>query len=202
MTREELEWLYPECAGSGAVKDSDTSRQLAGTSEWDGTEIVEIYSDGSCLGNPGPGGWAVLLRQGADERQLSGGEIDTTNNQMELMAAIQALEALKQPMTVRIHVDSRYVRDGITKWIRNWKRNGWKTSSLKPVKNGDLWRRLDEEQARHRVEWRWVPGHAGNADNERVDQLARDAAAKRPAANAAQGQLQPAAKRSSHAGMG
>lgn len=141
-----------------------------------GDDVVEAFTDGACLGNPGPGGWGVLLRWRGAERELSGGETDTTNNRMELMAAIQALEALTRPVAVRVHTDSRYVRDGITEWIRTWKRNGWKTSRRKSVKNDDLWRRLDEALQRHRVEWRWVRGHAGHPENERADRLARDAA--------------------------
>jgi len=136
------------------------------------------YTDGACSGNPGPGGWGALL-QAKDgdtvvkERALNGGERDTTNNRMELLAAIAALEALERPSTITIVTDSAYVKNGVTGWIHGWKRNGWKTSTRKPVKNEDLWRRLDEAQARHRVTWEWVKGHAGHPENERADELAR-----------------------------
>lgn len=136
---------------------------------------VEIFTDGACSGNPGPGGWGALLRYGDTEKELSGGEPQTTNNRMELMAAICALEALKRPTTATLTTDSVYVRDGITKWLKNWKKNGWKTAAKKPVKNEDLWRRLDEAQAPHDVDWRWIKGHAGHAENERCDELARNA---------------------------
>lgn len=136
-------------------------------------KIVEIFTDGACSGNPGPGGWGAILRWGGAEKELSGGEAETTNNRMELMAAIAALEALKRPVSVRLTTDSVYVRDGVTKWIENWKRNGWRTAAKKPVKNEDLWRRLDEARARHDVDWRWVKGHAGHPENERADELAR-----------------------------
>ena len=134
---------------------------------------VEIFTDGACSGNPGPGGWGVLLRYGTTEKELCGGEPVTTNNRMEMMAAIKAIEALKRPTRVRLHTDSTYLRDGITRWIRGWKANGWKTAAKKPVKNVDLWRRLDALAAGHEIEWRWVKGHAGHADNERADMLAR-----------------------------
>ncbi|MCG8508890.1 MAG: ribonuclease HI [Rhodospirillales bacterium] len=136
-------------------------------------DAVEIFTDGACSGNPGPGGWGVLLRWRGHEKELSGGEAETTNNRMEMMAAIKALEALERPVRVILHTDSRYLRDGITGWIHNWKRNGWKTAAKKPVKNEDLWRRLDGLLSRHQVEWRWVKGHAGHPDNERADALAR-----------------------------
>jgi len=139
---------------------------------------VEIFTDGACSGNPGPGGWGALLRYGDVERELSGGEAATTNNRMELMAAIAALEALKRPSVVRLTTDSVYVRDGVTKWLHNWKRNGWKTAAKKPVKNEDLWKRLDAAQAPHQVDWRWIKGHAGHAENERCDALARAAIRK------------------------
>ena len=138
------------------------------------------YTDGACSGNPGPGGWGVVL-QAVDggavvrERELSGGEALTTNNRMELMAAIAALEALERPAAITIVTDSTYLRDGVAKWIHGWKRNGWKTADKKPVKNAELWQRLDAAQARHRVTWTWVRGHAGHEQNERADQLARDA---------------------------
>ena len=134
---------------------------------------VEIYTDGACKGNPGPGGWAALLRMGAKERELSGGEPLTTNNRMELMAAIKGLEALKRPCRVQLFTDSNYVRDGITKWIYGWQRNGWRTSDKKPVKNAELWQQLLAAVAPHRIEWHWVKGHAGHAMNERADELAR-----------------------------
>ena len=140
-------------------------------------ELV-AYTDGACSGNPGPGGWGVLLlaKEGETvlkERELSGGEAETTNNRMELMAAISALETLTRPSQITIVTDSTYVKGGVTQWMFNWKRNGWKTADKKPVKNEDLWRRLDEAQARHRVNWEWVKGHAGHAENERADALAR-----------------------------
>jgi len=136
---------------------------------------IEIFTDGACSGNPGPGGWGAILRTGTHEKELSGGERATTNNRMELMAAIRAFEALKSPSTVTIHTDSRYVMDGVTKWIVNWKKNGWRTADKKPVKNEDLWRALDAAVAPHKVTWRWVKGHNGHAENERVDALARAA---------------------------
>jgi ribonuclease HI len=135
---------------------------------------VEIATDGACKGNPGPGGWGAIIRAGTSERELSGGEKLTTNNRMELMAAISALEALKFPCTVDLHTDSEYLRKGITEWINNWKRNGWRTADKKPVKNVDLWQRLDEALKRHQVRWHWVKGHAGHAMNERADLLARE----------------------------
>lgn len=137
------------------------------------TEIVEIYTDGACSGNPGPGGWGVLMLFRDEEKELCGGEADTTNNRMEMTAAIRALEALKRPVRAKLHTDSTYLRDGITQWIRKWKSNGWKTAARKPVKNVDLWQRLDEVVATHDVEWHWVKGHAGHPENERADELAR-----------------------------
>ena len=137
------------------------------------TPFVVIYTDGACRGNPGPGGWGAILRAGANERELSGGELATTNNRMELMAAIQALEALKRPCKVELHTDSQYLRTGITEWLAAWKARGWKTAAKAPVKNEDLWKRLDAARARHDVAWRWVKGHAGHELNERADELAR-----------------------------
>lgn len=137
---------------------------------------VEIHTDGSCLGNPGPGGWAAVLRYQGRERELSGGEALTTNNRMELMGAIMALEALSEPCRIVLHTDSQYVRQGITEWMANWVRRNWKTSGGDPVKNRDLWERLHAANQRHKVDWRWVKGHSGNPDNERVDVLARDEA--------------------------
>jgi ribonuclease HI len=134
---------------------------------------VEIFTDGACSGNPGPGGWGAILRYGDTDKELSGGEAQTTNNRMELMAAIAALEALKRPSTVVLTTDSTYVRDGIAKWINNWKKNGWKTAAKRSVKNEDLWRRLDAARTPHDVDWRWIKGHAGHAENERCDELAR-----------------------------
>ena len=139
---------------------------------------VEIHTDGACLGNPGPGGWAALLRWRGQEREVAGGEPDTTNNRMELMAAISALEALKEPCDATLHTDSQYVRQGITLWMPNWVRRGWKTAGGDPVKNRDLWERLNVAAAAHKVDWRWVKGHNGDPDNERVDQLARVEAVK------------------------
>ena len=134
---------------------------------------IEIWTDGACSGNPGPGGWGVILKFGDKTRELSGGEPHTTNNRMELSAAISALEALKRPCAIDLHTDSQYLRQGITQWLKGWKRNGWKTADKKPVKNDDLWRRLDEAAAPHEIEWRWVKGHAGEEMNERADELAR-----------------------------
>ena len=138
--------------------------------------LVEAFTDGACKGNPGPGGWGVVLRAGARERELSGAENPTTNNRMELTAAIEALNALTKPCRVQISTDSRYVMDGLTKWIHGWRRNGWRTADKKPVKNAELWQALIEASARHRVEWAWVKGHAGHPENERADKLASDAA--------------------------
>jgi ribonuclease HI len=137
---------------------------------------VEIATDGACKGNPGPGGWGALLRVGKTERELSGGENPTTNNRMELTAAIRALEALKRPCRVTLSTDSRYVMDGLTKWIHGWRKNGWRTADKKPVKNAELWQELVAAAEPHRIEWKWVKGHAGHPDNERADKLASDAA--------------------------
>ena len=145
---------------------------------------VDIFTDGACSGNPGPGGWGALLRYGDTEKEICGGEDATTNNRMELLAAIRAIEALKRPSTVRLHTDSTYLRDGITRWIGGWKANGWKTAAKKPVKNVDLWQRLDAAAARHDIEWRWVKGHAGHPDNERADALARKGLAQTREADA------------------
>jgi ribonuclease HI len=133
---------------------------------------VEVFTDGACKGNPGPGGWGVLLRYGEHEKELFGGEANTTNNRMELLAVIRALESLKRAVPVRIHTDSQYVHKGISEWIHGWKRNGWRTADKKPVKNADLWQRLDELASQHDVEWRWVRGHSGHEFNERADALA------------------------------
>jgi ribonuclease HI len=149
-------------------------------------ERVELFTDGACLGNPGPGGWGALLRFGDREKELSGGEAQTTNNRMELMAAIAGLEALKRACAVVLTTDSQYVKLGVEQWMARWRANGWRTSDKKPVKNQDLWERLSAAIADHRVTWRWVKGHAGHAENERVDALARDAAlAMKRAADAA-----------------
>ena len=134
---------------------------------------ITIYTDGACSGNPGPGGWGAILISGEHRKELSGGERETTNNRMELMAAIEALEALKRSSNVVLHTDSTYVKDGITKWIHGWRRNGWRTAAKKPVKNAELWQRLDEATRRHEIDWRWVKGHAGHPENERADELAR-----------------------------
>lgn len=133
---------------------------------------VEIFTDGACKGNPGPGGWGALLRFGSEEKELFGGEPETTNNRMELTAVIEALSALKRPCDVVLHTDSQYVQKGITEWIHGWKSRAWKTADKKPVKNADLWRRLDAVSAQHRIDWRWVKGHAGHDGNERADALA------------------------------
>ncbi len=140
------------------------------------SEDVEIFTDGACLGNPGPGGWAALLRRGASEKELTGAEAATTNNRMELTAAIMALEALKRPCRVKLYADSRYVIDGATKWLRSWKARGWKTADRKPVANVDLWQRFETAVQPHQVEWQWVRGHDGHVENERVDLMARAAA--------------------------
>ncbi|HEY6095045.1 MAG TPA: ribonuclease HI [Gallionellaceae bacterium] len=135
-------------------------------------DVVEIFTDGACKGNPGVGGWGALLRAKGKERELCGGEAHTTNNRMELMAAIVALETLKRPCKVHLHTDSKYVQQGISEWLAGWKQRGWKTADKQPVKNEDLWRRLDAAASQHQIEWLWVKGHAGHAENERADQLA------------------------------
>ena len=140
--------------------------------------VVVIHTDGACSGNPGPGGWGAILKFGDAEKELKGGEPHTTNNRMELMAAIVALETLKRPVTVDIHTDSQYLRNGIMTWIKGWKRNGWKTADRKPVKNVDLWQRLDAALAHHTIRWHWVRGHSGHDLNERADELAREAIAE------------------------
>jgi ribonuclease HI len=147
------------------------------------TPQVVIHTDGACSGNPGPGGWGAVLHYGDKERELWGGELQTTNNRMELMAAIQALEALKRACRVELHTDSQYVMKGISEWIHGWKRRGWLTADKKPVKNDDLWKRLDEARLRHEVDWRWVKGHAGHEFNERADALARQGMTETLAAN-------------------
>ena len=134
---------------------------------------VVIYTDGACSGNPGPGGWGAILTWGEHTKELQGGEVETTNNRMELLAAITALESLKRPMAIELWTDSAYVKDGISSWIHGWKKRGWKTADNKPVKNEDLWKRLDAARARHTITWRWIKGHAGHAMNERADELAR-----------------------------
>ncbi len=135
--------------------------------------IVEIFTDGACSGNPGPGGWGAILRYGATEKEMNGGEPHTTNNRMELMAAIMAIEAVKRPCEIHLHTDSEYLRQGITTWIHSWKARGWKTADKKPVKNVDLWQRLEAAIETHDVHWHWVKGHSGHAENERADELAR-----------------------------
>jgi ribonuclease HI len=137
------------------------------------TPQVVIYTDGACSGNPGPGGWGAVLLYGDKRKEICGGELATTNNRMELMAAIRALEALTKPCQVELHTDSKYVQQGIREWIHNWKKRGWLTADKKPVKNDDLWKRLDQARARHNVDWRWIKGHAGHELNERADALAR-----------------------------
>lgn len=138
------------------------------------SDHIDIYTDGACSGNPGPGGWGALITWRGKTKELCGGEADTTNNRMEILAAIEALETLKRPTPIRLHTDSVYLRDGITKWINNWRANGWRTASKKPVKNVDLWQRLDEVRANYEIEWHWVKGHAGHEENERADELARE----------------------------
>ena len=142
-------------------------------------ERVEIYTDGACSGNPGPGGWGALLRWNGTEKELSGGERETTNNRMEMMAAIKALETLKRAVPVDLYTDSTYVRDGITKWLPGWKARGWKTAAKKPVKNQDLWERLEAALRDHDIKWHWVKGHSGHPENERADELARSGIPKR-----------------------
>jgi ribonuclease HI len=139
------------------------------------SEIIDIYTDGACSGNPGPGGWGALLRIGTTEKELSGYAPATTNNRMELMAVIEALRALKRPVAARVHTDSQYVQKGISEWIHGWKRRGWKTADRQPVKNADLWQALDAATVGHKIEWLWVRGHAGHVENERADALARRA---------------------------
>jgi len=136
-------------------------------------QFVDIYSDGACSGNPGPGGWGAILRSGSNEKEIWGGEPATTNNRMELTAVLRALALLKRPLKVRVHTDSQYVQKGISEWIHGWKKRGWKTADKQPVKNEDLWRALDAEAARHDIQWLWVKGHAGHVENERADALAR-----------------------------
>ncbi|MFO0294223.1 MAG: ribonuclease HI [Rhodospirillales bacterium] len=147
------------------------------TRETGSETLVELFVDGACSGNPGPGGWGAILRWRGHEKELSGGAPETTNNRMELTAAIEGLNALRRPAQVRVTTDSTYVRDGITRWLKDWKRRGWKTADRKPVKNEDLWRALEDAAARHAVTWHWVRGHAGHAENERADALARAAVA-------------------------
>lgn len=137
------------------------------------SDTVEVWTDGACSGNPGPGGWGVILSYKGKQKELSGGEAMTTNNRMELMGAIAALESLTRPCTVVLHTDSQYLRQGITAWIHGWKKNGWKTADRKPVKNEELWKRLDAALKQHKIEWKWVKGHAGDEMNERADELAR-----------------------------
>ncbi len=145
-------------------------------------EVVEIFTDGACRGNPGPGGWGVLMRFRGVEKELYGSDPETTNNRMELTAAIKAIEALTRPVCARLHTDSTYLRNGITEWLARWKANGWRTAARKPVRNVDLWQRLDAALATHEVEWVWVKGHSGHPDNERADRLARQGASEAPKA--------------------
>ncbi len=153
--------------------DPDHLRYIADVADQRAQQKVDIYTDGACSGNPGPGGWGAVLRYGTREKEIYGGEpTETTNNRMELMAPIRALESLTRPVAVRLHTDSKYVLDGVTKWLPRWKTNGWQTTGKQPVKNADLWQRLDAAVHRHQVQWYWVKGHAGHPDNERADQLA------------------------------
>lgn len=142
------------------------------------SDIVELYTDGACSGNPGPGGWGAILRYKGTEKELSGGEHDTTNNRMEMTAVIEGLKTLKRPCHIKLYTDSKYVLQGVTEWLEGWKARGWKTADKKPVKNQDLWEELDHETARHTIEWNWVKGHAGHPENERADELARTATPK------------------------
>lgn len=143
---------------------------------------VVIYTDGACSGNPGPGGWGAILRYGDHEKEMNGGELDTTNNRMEMMAVIESLKALKKSCIIDLYTDSVYVKDGVTKWLDGWKAKGWKTAAKKPVKNQDLWELIDQEISRHQIEWHWIKGHAGHPDNERADELAREGILKAKAA--------------------
>jgi ribonuclease HI len=143
------------------------------SSKSSGKKLVEIFTDGACSGNPGPGGWGAILRYGGVEKELNGGEPETTNNRMEMMAAIMAIEAVKRPCEIHLHTDSEYLRQGITTWIHSWKARGWKTADKKPVKNVDLWQRLERAIETHDVHWHWVKGHSGHVENERADELAR-----------------------------
>ena len=152
---------------------TDDREAKTGTEAKTAPEVI-IYTDGACSGNPGPGGWGAILMAGSARKELNGGEANTTNNRMELMAAISALEALKRSSAVELFTDSNYVKDGISKWIQGWKRNGWRTADKSPVKNAELWQRLDAARLKHQVTWRWVKGHAGHPENERADQLARE----------------------------
>ena len=153
--------------------DPDAEQMTSSEDSRKNENVIDIYTDGACSGNPGPGGWGAVMRWRDAERELWGGEADTTNNRMEMTAAIKAIEAVKRPVKIRIHTDSTYLKDGITKWIANWKLKGWKTANRKPVKNVDLWQMLDEATTHHDVEWHWVKGHAGHPENERADELAR-----------------------------
>jgi ribonuclease HI len=164
---------------------------MASSAATETDDIVTIYTDGGCKGNPGPGGWGVLLIYKGRERELHGGEPLTTNNRMEMMAAIVALETLKRGCRVELHTDSQYLRNGISEWIKGWKANGWKTAAKKPVKNADLWQRLDEARKRHEVSWHWVRGHAGHPENERVDKLAQLGIAEQEAAAKEAGEAPP-----------
>ncbi len=156
-----------------AGETPDQVRYVAGVEDQGAKQAVDIYTDGACSGNPGPGGWGAVLRYGTREKEIYGGEpSETTNNRMELMAPIRALESLARPAAVRLHTDSKYVLDGVTKWLPRWKRNGWQTTGKQPVKNADLWQRLDTAVHRHQVQWHWVKGHSGHPENERADQLA------------------------------
>lgn len=166
-----------KAASSPRIKGEDTPGKPLNDqiTDFSGNDRVQLFTDGACSGNPGPGGWAALLRYREQERELSGGEPATTNNRMEMLAVIHGLEALKRPMPVRIYTDSQYVMKGITEWLAAWKRRGWKTADRQPVKNVDLWQRLDSALNPHQVEWQWVRGHNGHPENERVDALARAA---------------------------
>src|SRR5665213_1908437 len=156
-------------AGEAPVSSEGASRPFGATQK-----EVQLFTDGACSGNPGPGGWGAILRSGAHETEISGGDPATTNNRMEMTAVIEGLKKLKRGVSVAIYTDSRYVMDGAAKWLPGWKKKGWKTADKKPVKNEDLWRVLDDEMARHQIAWHWVAGHSGHAENERADQLARD----------------------------
>src|SRR5271169_3586989 len=170
--RRTLSNIWVSCGSTAPL------RTRAGTASMFELSEVEVFTDGACRGNPGPGGWAAILRYRGTEKDLSGFAPDTTNNRMEMTAAIAGLEALKRPCRVRLYSDSQYLRDGITKWIRGWKQRGWRTAEKKPVKNVDLWQRLEAAASRHQVEWIWVRGHAGHPENERADALARAGSAR------------------------
>lgn len=176
--RQSIQSMNQEPSSRPDAEGANPAEGSAPAAQRQARKTVEIFTDGSCIGNPGPGGWAAILRFKKQEKEISGYAPDTTNNRMEMTAVLQALLALKEPCRVILCTDSRYLKDGITSWIKGWKRNGWKTAAKEPVKNKDLWVALDEAIRRHVIEWKWVKGHAGHPENERCDQLAREAILK------------------------